>query len=197
VLHFDVNETILVGDPAGGDTFEDSCNKVLAKSAAVRLAQDGSMLEQWYDGSPIAPHCSSSSSPPPPYLDWTLPPGCGRYYELCAEDKRAVFADDGEAGAQYRPLRDQMVNRLAWPANALTAADSRLCKHGRHYLIPAFFRTISTLATREREFTIVIRTFVRAAAPPLSTLHAYAGQSTCPSTYTHVALAALGVRCTW
>ena len=37
-LHFDVNETIMVGDPAGGDTFDDSLNKILAKSAFVRPA---------------------------------------------------------------------------------------------------------------------------------------------------------------
>ncbi len=28
VLHFDINETILVGDDAGGDTVEDCLNKV-------------------------------------------------------------------------------------------------------------------------------------------------------------------------
>ena len=31
VLHFDVNETIMVADPAGGDSFEDVLNKMLAK----------------------------------------------------------------------------------------------------------------------------------------------------------------------
>ena len=36
VLHFDVNETIMVGDPAGGDTFEDCLNKMIAKNAFVR-----------------------------------------------------------------------------------------------------------------------------------------------------------------
>jgi len=34
-LHFDVNETILVGDVAGGDTPEDCLNKIIAKSAFV------------------------------------------------------------------------------------------------------------------------------------------------------------------
>ena len=33
VLHFDVNETIMVADPAGGDSFEDVLNKMLAKTA--------------------------------------------------------------------------------------------------------------------------------------------------------------------
>jgi hypothetical protein len=35
-LHFDINETILLGDPAGGDSYEDSLNKILAKVAFVK-----------------------------------------------------------------------------------------------------------------------------------------------------------------
>ncbi|KAL3822622.1 hypothetical protein ACHAXA_006407 [Cyclostephanos tholiformis] len=34
-LHFDINETILVGDVAGGDTLEDCLNKIIAKCAFV------------------------------------------------------------------------------------------------------------------------------------------------------------------
>ncbi len=34
-LHFDVNETILLGDPAGGDSVHECVNKIIAKSAFV------------------------------------------------------------------------------------------------------------------------------------------------------------------
>jgi len=34
-LHFDVNETILLGDPAGGDSVHECINKIIAKSAFV------------------------------------------------------------------------------------------------------------------------------------------------------------------
>eukprot|EP00804_Cyclotella_cryptica_P028436 CCRYP_014206-RA/>CCRYP_014206-RA protein AED:0.01 eAED:0.01 QI:145/1/1/1/0.5/0.33/3/2287/550 len=37
-LHFDVNETILIGDPAGGDTVTECLNKIIAKSAFVSMA---------------------------------------------------------------------------------------------------------------------------------------------------------------
>lgn len=37
IIHFDINETILIGDEAGGDTKEQCINKVLAKSAYVRI----------------------------------------------------------------------------------------------------------------------------------------------------------------
>jgi hypothetical protein len=36
VLHFDVNETIMVGDPAGGDSSEDCLNKMICKSTFVQ-----------------------------------------------------------------------------------------------------------------------------------------------------------------
>ena len=44
VLHFDINETILVGDEAGGDTREDCLNKMICKSAFV-LIDDGQEVE--------------------------------------------------------------------------------------------------------------------------------------------------------
>ena len=64
ILHFDVNETILVGDKARGSTFEDTLNRIIAKSAFVRKkipeeSQDSKATAeparptQWYDGSPI------------------------------------------------------------------------------------------------------------------------------------------------
>jgi hypothetical protein len=36
-LHFDINETILLGDDAGGDTRDESIQKMIAKSAFVRM----------------------------------------------------------------------------------------------------------------------------------------------------------------
>jgi hypothetical protein len=37
VVHFDINETILVGDEAGGDSRDDSIHKLLAKSSFVQI----------------------------------------------------------------------------------------------------------------------------------------------------------------
>ena len=39
-LHFDVNETKLIGDPAGGDTVTECLNKIIAKSAFVSTSCD-------------------------------------------------------------------------------------------------------------------------------------------------------------
>ena len=60
VLHFDVNETIMVADPAGGDSFEDVLNKMLAKTAFVRRKDGGAVDDatspsdlEWRDGGPL------------------------------------------------------------------------------------------------------------------------------------------------
>ena len=39
VLHFDVNETILLGDVAGGDSFEDAINKLAREVGLNQLCQ--------------------------------------------------------------------------------------------------------------------------------------------------------------
>ena len=75
VLHFDVNETILLGDPAGGDTFEDCLNKICAKSAFVRLrsgaaAESAKAAElsdlEWWDGTAM----DGAAAPPPLREAW-------------------------------------------------------------------------------------------------------------------------------
>ncbi|KAL7466984.1 LOW QUALITY PROTEIN: hypothetical protein ACHAXS_007246 [Conticribra weissflogii] len=50
-LHFDVNETILLGDPAGGDTVRECLNKVIAKSAFVSTISKTSKDERVDDSS--------------------------------------------------------------------------------------------------------------------------------------------------
>ena len=61
VVHFDVNETILVGDEAGGDSVMDSLNKMLAKSAFVqvpeadRLSYNNDQSEFYEETSHIVP----------------------------------------------------------------------------------------------------------------------------------------------
>ena len=90
ILHFDVNETIMVGDPAGGDTFEDCLNKMICKSAFVRAKAPGAdpltathcgeLL--WWDGTPLEQDSTRGSnrvgkagSPPPPLGSPILEPG--------------------------------------------------------------------------------------------------------------------------
>ena len=67
VLHFDVNETIMVGDKVSKETFEDCLNKIIAKNVHVmeRRAGEAAFLEKqgkfkwtkwtWHDGTALDP----------------------------------------------------------------------------------------------------------------------------------------------
>ena len=167
-LHFDVNETIMVGDPAGGDTYEESLNKILAKSAFVRPAPgapaDAPLLERWvwHDGSPLDPTKRSSSSPKPPLLPehtFDAPDGCTAFYKV-PELKKAHargFTDAASPGAIYSDELQRMRETLAWPAGA--PVEPRLCEDGHQLLIPAFFHTLCELARSGRPYSLVVRTF--------------------------------------
>jgi len=163
ILHFDVNETIMLGDPAGGDTFEDTLNKIVGKNAWVSLpAGSGdpryykgeATPATWYDGTPL-----DSDRPPALHLDWEWPPHCAAAYRHNYFKKwKKTFTEAGNPGQHYRGLYEQMDASLSFADPG--AADPRLCHDGKHhFLIPAFFHTITELAKQGREFTIVIRTF--------------------------------------
>ena len=53
ILHFDVNETIMIGDPAGGDTFEDCLNKMIAKNAFIRPREPPPAADEVGEGKPL------------------------------------------------------------------------------------------------------------------------------------------------
>jgi hypothetical protein len=80
ILHFDVNETIMIGDPAGGDTLEDCLNKIICKSAYVRgkdqamSSSQATLPTHWYDGTHV------SDTPPSLYTEWEIPDGAVSYY---------------------------------------------------------------------------------------------------------------------
>jgi hypothetical protein len=181
ILHFDVNETILVGDPAGGDTFEQSLNKTICKTALVQkrsIGHDSGLPTRWRDGSAISP----ATPPPPLFTGFAWPADtvsfyrAGRSAKACAQ----TFTEPGQPGEAYRPLYDTLEAALRWPASSSAAAAAvpppkRLCHDGvHHFLIPAFFTTICELAKRGRIFGIVVRTFGTDAHDVVAALQAYA-----------------------
>ena len=115
ILHFDVNETIMVGDPAGGDTFEDCLQKIICKQAYVKLP-DGVEVDRnkgdykklkdkpthWYDGTPL-----DSSTPPELHTAWEWPAqSVPAYRHGYFKDCKKTFADEGNPGNH----RDRMHN---------------------------------------------------------------------------------------
>ena len=173
VLHFDVNETIMCGDPAGGDTFEASLNKIICKSALVqtRGIARGGMPTRWRDGSAIA---SSGTEPPPLFTGFEWPEGTVSFYRAGPSAKACArtFTEPGQPGEAYRPLFNRLEESLRWPQSI--KPPKRLCHDGmHHFLIPAFFTTIRELAKRGAASGIVIRTFGTDADDVVAALQAY------------------------
>ena len=180
VLHFDINETILVGDEAGGDTREDCLNKMICKSAFV-LMDDGQEVEgddkqpslsrralahtkqlmpsRWWDGSPIQSEHSDSSvvSLPPLYTGWEWPPNACPYYRTSFKKRAKDFTLND--GAPYRPLYHELEKRIAFLPDDVKAADGHKYPHALHHILPAFFHTLHELKRSGRSFSLVLRTF--------------------------------------
>ena len=180
MLHFDINETILVGDEAGGDTREDCLNKMICKSAFV-LMDDGQEVEgddkqpnmsrralghtknlmpsRWWDGTPIKrdDRDTSHNEPPPLYTGWEWPPNSCPYYRTSYKKRAKDFTlNDGTA---YRPLYHELEKRIAFLPDDVKAADGHKYPHALHHMLPAFFHTLHKLKQSGRSFGLVLRTF--------------------------------------
>lgn len=163
ILHLDINETVLIGDEAGGDTNEDCLNKMLAKSAFVRMPGKGghfsyehtSSIEptHWWDGSPILERYPSHAKPPPLHTDWEWPAGCCPYYRTKFKKRSKTFVS--HHGSIYKELHDQLERKTKFDV-----ADNNVfqeCPVLSH-MIPALFETLIALSESSQPHTIVLRT---------------------------------------
>lgn len=174
ILHLDINETILLGDDAGGDSRHDSVQKMLAKSAFCQLpsshdaADDKNSVTRttstaistaweeteqtypthWWDGQEMG---RETSPLPPLYTGWEWPPGCCPYYRTGYKKLSKRFVDEHH-GRIYKPV--------------LQACEEALAQnHSNNHILPAFYRTleglISNVKTKKDDssFQIVFRTF--------------------------------------
>jgi len=180
VVHFDVNETIMLGDPAGGDSFDDTINKMLAKNAYIRRKKsiDGveskaaSSLEdwEWYNGTPM----DGTSSPPPLILSWDTPRDCVSFYRSPFKAKYAKsFTMKNSPGNVYRTHFEKLKRTMRLPEGK--KVDERLTHDGRHFfMIPAFFQTLAKLDASGRDFKVVIRTYGTDGAHIAKAINAWA-----------------------
>ena len=159
----------MLGDPAGGDTFEDSINKCICKNAFVRRRErpaSGDLLSgyEWLDGSSLSSGLQGTA--PSVHTGWDWPAGAAPFYrEPSLKDPYArTFTEHGSPGAIYRPLFDSLECSMRLPEGQ--TVDPRLVhSDGKHYLVlPAFFATLQALVEQKgewagREFGLVIRTF--------------------------------------
>lgn len=162
VVHFDINETVLVGDDAGGDSREDSLNKIIAKSAFVRIPADslkmGKAMDDtdpivpthWWDGQPIG---QTGDKIPPLYTGWLWPDGCCPYYRTAFKKRSTRFVLD-DHGKPYQTLYHEMQQRVAL-SRPLDESLPDIFSH----MIPALFDSIQILTQRPQPVRFVFRTF--------------------------------------
>ena len=136
----------------------------------------------WHDGTPLDPALRGElTCPPPPLLEdfefsehgaelakWSplcssaplhLIPIGGRVSFYKVEELKPLakrFTDPGSPGVIYRDVYDKLERALRCAPNT----DARLCHDSlHHFLLPAFFHTLSALRDAGRSYSVVIRTF--------------------------------------
>lgn len=158
VVHFDINETILVGDEAGGDTRQDCLNKMLAKSAFVMAEKGKVSFEEtstveptyWWDGTPIADRNGVADKKIPPlYVGWEWPEGCCPYYRTAFKKKSKTFVEHD--GSHYKSTFDEMESIL----KPHGVSELRVLNN----MLPSFFETLRHLSQTDQKKTFVFRTF--------------------------------------
>ncbi len=184
-LHFDINETVLLGDDAGGDSRHESTQKMLAKSAFCRIPESSTLSWEktrelkpthWWDGQEIG----KETSIPPLYTGWKWPEKCCPYYRTAYKRHAKSFTESGNHGQIYEPVleaceallpsKNSIRSRNCRDADDLSPKDD---KNQHNIILPAFYETLchliesyhKTSQTNESEkskappFTVVFRTF--------------------------------------
>jgi hypothetical protein len=164
-VHFDINETILLGDEAGGDSRHDSIQKMLAKSAFVQMTTttttttttdnndnnfnnfkkqhtDQMHPTHWWDGQIIG----QETSMPPLYTGWEWPPNCCPYY-------RTAYKPNAQTFTQHHPIYQPLLQKCQ-EALLAAAATSSVTNNNNNddeqqdhsiIILPAFYETLQYL----------------------------------------------------
>jgi hypothetical protein len=162
ILHLDINETILLGDNAGGDSRQDSIQKMIAKSAFCQIptmstiptgeddspVSDGKMKSsssststKWEDTQQVIPthwwdgqEFGNEYTIPPLYTGWKWPDNCCPYYRTAYKGRSKEFVDMYD-GAIFRPILNACEDRLA-------AQQVSTQKDHSNHILPAFYATL-------------------------------------------------------
>ena len=139
-LHFDINETILLGDDAGGDSRHESTQKMLAKSAFCQIP--ASSVRSWEKTQEIKPthwwdgqEFGQETSMPPLYTGWEWPENCCPYYRTALKKNAKSFTQDGKHGQIYTPLLEACEASLPSKHNISSG----------NTILPAFYETLRHL----------------------------------------------------
>jgi len=160
ILHFDVNETIIVEDAAGGDTRAACLNKIMCKSILVDTTDDPVRL--YADGLPlIGSDPVASTSHPPFCFQFEKPANTETYYRGGKALKQTVASFHEHAhGNRFTNIRESLQEALAAPGDYPAALLSKSSSTPSHFIIPSFFHTLYTLLhVQKRDVGIILRTY--------------------------------------
>jgi len=174
-LHLDINETILLGDDAGGDSRNESTHKMLAKSAFCRIPEQPNSKKtkrndenenenkdnrnswdntraleptHWWDGQEIG----RETSVPKLYTGFRWPDKCCPYYRTAYKKHAKSFCSEGNHGRIYRPVLEACEAALATPS-AVSSGTTGTWDHSggggggakENTMLPAFYETLRHL----------------------------------------------------
>jgi hypothetical protein len=185
ILHFDINQTLILEDKAGGDTFEDALNLIVCKSAFVRIkggggtaqeAKEATSVDQleWMNGHPI----DGSAVDPNKVVctSWDWPPGCVPFHRVALlKGVGRAFTEKGNPGHPLRGVYKRLREAMTIPETD-TPVDARLTTDcGKFWLVvPSFFEMLAGLTMTLRNFSLVFRTYGSEAAKVVHALNAFA-----------------------
>jgi hypothetical protein len=161
-VHFDINETILLGDEAGGDSRHDSVQKMLAKSAFVQLQGDVDwdstqkfMPTHWWDGQEM----DNAKVVPSLYTGWKWPPDACPFYRTALKPKSQTFTQHYPV---FQPILEACEKALARDDASSSCATETASV--RDHILPAFWTTLlhwmeESKTDASKMPTIIFRTF--------------------------------------
>uniref|UniRef100_A0A6B2L6Y9 Uncharacterized protein n=1 Tax=Arcella intermedia TaxID=1963864 RepID=A0A6B2L6Y9_9EUKA len=180
ILHFDINKTIIISDPAGGKSVSECINGIIGevvwgtKKALSAASADelkvSLVIDQWV-WVPHNPRVVSVTDPSDGsttfanFLHETLkyPPKTGtkeEQYKVVHEIKKkrdeltTTFTNPGKVGNMCRDLYD-MLHKGLCPDVEINGVKTTY----EVYLLPSFLNLVTHLANQKRKFTIIFRTF--------------------------------------
>ncbi|KAG5179355.1 hypothetical protein JKP88DRAFT_327238 [Tribonema minus] len=167
----DINKTIVMADPAGGQTEDDVCNSVLSEVACGRI-DDTSDPPRWHwAGGAVCPRHELADPTLVSYADFVH----ARYADtplvgmeenqLRKAARRRLkcrFTEPGMAGEGLRGAYTAMQRALRLPRGARAhpaAAAAGLADRATYFIVPAYFDLITTLARCGANFNIQFASF--------------------------------------
>ena len=151
LLHFDVNKTIIISDPAGGVTTQQMVNSIISENAWGRVTGGGSSdddgaHERWE----LAAECTEPTPSPPdtcsdgvagggnggalggkgtgalggeasPLVSYADLLEGGRVAKRVKKELKTTFTEEGRPGHAFRPFYHRLLRALAVPAESAAA----------------------------------------------------------------------------